>query len=152
MKKINWYILIGALFYLVSCASESKKTESAEPGDGTTTEAPAVSDKGIGPVQSLTLGALDESMANNGKTIFEAKCVACHKFDVKVVGPPMAGITKRRKPEWIMNMILNPTEMTMKDPVARELLATYIATMANQNLTQDDARAVLEYFRSYDSK
>lgn len=124
---------------------------SSDKGNDMVTEV-VPSDKGIGPVSKVEIGALDENFASNGKAIFDSKCTACHKMDVKVVGPPLAGITKRRKPEWIMNMILNPTEMLQKDPVARELLATYIAQMANQNLTQDEARAVLEYFRSHDSK
>ena len=47
-----------------------------------------------------------------------------------------------------MNMILNPVEMTLKDPVARALLIEYNgAPMANQSLTEEEARAILEYFR-----
>ena len=30
-----------------------------------------------------------------------------------------------RTPEWIMNMILNPTEMVEKDPLAKELLVEF---------------------------
>jgi hypothetical protein len=47
-----------------------------------------------------------------------------------------------------MNMILNPQEMVQKDPVAMELLKRYLAPMADQNLTEDEARKVLEYFRT----
>ena len=77
------------------------------------------------------------------------KCTACHKVDEKFIGPPPAGIMERRSPEWIMNMILNPEEMIAKDPVAIKLLAEYnFAPMANQSLTEDEARAILEYFRT----
>ncbi len=155
MKKINFITAIFCSAALVltfsSCSSDGNNDAAA-----TTTEAvPAAntpSDLGIGPVTKVNIGALDETLASTGKSVFESKCTACHKIDVKVVGPALAGITKRRKPEWIMNMILNPTEMTQKDPVAKELLATFMAPMANQNLTQDEARAVLEFFRSNDSK
>ncbi len=48
-----------------------------------------------------------------------------------------------------MNMILNPEEMVFKDPIAKKLLAEYnFAPMANQNLTEDQARKILEYFRT----
>ena len=38
--------------------------------------------------------------------------------------------------------------MVKENPAAKQLLAEYIAPMANQSLTQDEARAVLEYFRT----
>jgi cytochrome c551/c552 len=67
---------------------------------------------------------LDASLAEKGKAAFEQKCSACHRFEERFVGPPLKGVTTRRAPEWIMNMILNPVEMTQKDPAAKELLAT----------------------------
>jgi len=48
-----------------------------------------------------------------------------------------------------MNMIINPTEMIKKDPIAKALLKEYNnAIMLNQNVNQNDARALLEYIRS----
>jgi hypothetical protein len=39
--------------------------------------------------------------------------------------------------------------MVQKDPMAKKLLMEFNGSpMANQNLTEDDARAVLEYFRT----
>ena len=66
----------------------------------------------------------------------------------RVVGPALAGVTERRTPEWIMNMIMNPEEMVEKDPAAKALLAEYLAPMANQNITEEEARAILEFFRT----
>ena len=55
----------------------------------------------------------------------------------------------RRTPEWIMNMILNPEQMVKENPLAKNLLIEFNgAPMANQNLTKEEARAVLEYFRT----
>lgn len=151
ISNFRYLLLAGAItFSFISCSSDSEKNNGSPKME--TAEASAPSDKGIGPVSSVSLGALDETLAGSGKSVFESKCTACHKIEARHVGPALAGVTKRRKPEWIMNMILNPTEMTQKDPVAKELLATYMAPMANQNLTQDEARAILEYFRSNDSK
>ena len=44
---------------------------------------------------------------------------------------------------------LNPEEMVNNDPIAKKLLVEFNgAPMANQNLTEDEARAVVEYFRT----
>ena len=106
---------------------------------------------GIGPVKSVTLTAVDKNLADKGKGLFEVKCVACHKFDSKLVGPPLKDVTKRRKPEWVMNMMLNPEQMTKENQTAKQLFAQYLIQMTFQNVTQDDARAILEYFRSLDN-
>ena len=46
-------------------------------------------------------------------------------------------------------MILNPEEMVKNDPLAKDLLIEFNGSpMANQNLTQEEARAVLEYLRT----
>jgi len=108
--------------------------------------------KGFGPVSEIKLGKeIDESLSAKGKEVFETKCSACHKFEEKYVGPALKGVTQKREPEWIMNMILNPQEMTQKDPVAQELFAEHLVQMTSQNVTQDDARAILEYMRKFDS-
>ena len=85
-------------------------------------------------------------------TGFGGTCSACHKLDQRYVGPALTGVTKRRTPEWIMNMILNPQEMTQKDPIAKDLLATHFTQMSFQNVTQEEARAILEFFRQNDSQ
>jgi cytochrome c len=108
--------------------------------------------KGIGPVKELKLETISLELATAGKKIFDAKCAMCHKMGERYAGPELKDVTKRRAPEWIMNMILNPGEMLDKDPVAQELLAEFLTKMTFQNVTQDEARSVLEYFRYYDEK
>lgn len=103
---------------------------------------------GIGPVSAVSLGAINMAMALEGEELYKNKCSSCHKPLQKYVGPAPVGIFERRNPEWIMNMILNPVEMVEKDPVAKELLKRYLAPMANQSLTQDEARKILEFFRT----
>lgn len=108
-------------------------------------------DKGVGPVTEVKLSAdIDASMVEKGKGIFETKCSACHKWEEKYVGPALKGVTKRREPEWILNMILNPGEMTQKNPTAKALFEEILIQMTPQNLTEQEARTVLEYFRSLD--
>jgi hypothetical protein len=70
-----------------------------------------------------------------------------------LIGPGLKGITKIRTPEWIMNMITNPDQMTQQDPVAEALLVQFNHTqMTNQGLTDEEAREVLEFFRQNDAK
>ncbi len=106
---------------------------------------------GVGPVkEEMKLAPVDAALYTKGELIFTTKCVACHKFGSRLVGPPLKDVTKRRRPEWIMNQILNPLEMTQKDKVSKELFAQYLIQMTFQDVTQDDARALLEYMRAVD--
>ncbi len=109
-----------------------------------------LSNKGIGPVTSLEIGnAIDEAMAVKGKEVFDQMCMACHRVGKKFIGPAPNGILERRTPEWAMNMILNPDQMVKEDPLAKDLLMEFNGSpMANQGLTEEQARAVLEYFRT----
>jgi hypothetical protein len=68
--------------------------------------------------------------------------------DTLYVGPALGEVTTRRTGAFIMNMILNPQEMVERHPVAKQMLAERMSFMANQNLTMDEARAVLEYLRT----
>jgi mono/diheme cytochrome c family protein len=108
--------------------------------------------KGIGPVKEVKLEpTLDNGIAAAGEKIFNAKCTSCHKTgEEKRIGPGLGGVTKRRTPEWIMNQILNPLEMTKHDSLSKELLAIYLSQMTPMDLTEQDARAVLEYLRKND--
>ncbi len=155
MKKSILILSSSILFFLSSCGGDSSTQESeATPESSATPEEAApidpMQDKGVGIVTSVTLGDIDNALVEKGSAIFQAKCVACHAIDKKVVGPALKDVTKRRTPEWIMNMILDPTKMTTEDPIAKELLAQMIAQMANQSLTEDEARSVLEFFRNND--
>ena len=104
---------------------------------------------GIGPVKEpIELGAIDPALAATGKAVFEAKCTACHKMDTLYIGPALGEVTARRSGAFIMNMILNPQEMVERHPVGKQMLAERMTFMANQSLTRDEARAVLEYLRT----
>lgn len=109
-----------------------------------------LTNKGVGPISSVTLGTeIDKKMATHGAEVFKKMCTACHRVNKKFIGPAPTGILKRRSPEWVMNMILDPEGMVKNDPLAKELLIEFNGSpMANQNLTKEEARAVLEYFRT----
>ncbi|GIL18546.1 MAG: hypothetical protein BroJett040_22970 [Oligoflexia bacterium] len=136
---------------LVGCTKKDGGGSSpAAPAAEKKADAPTASDKGIGPVTEIKIEGFSAELAGKGKAAFEAKCAACHKIEEKYVGPSLKGVTQRRTPEWIMNMILNPVEMTQKDPTAQALLGEFLTQMTFQNVTQDEARSILEYFRQID--
>lgn len=111
-----------------------------------------LSNKGVGPITSLNLNDdINADLALKGKEVFDNMCIACHRVDRKFIGPKIEGVTKMRAPEWIMNMILNPEGMIKNDPIAKQLLIeSNMAIMTNQNLKEEEARAILEYFRQID--
>ena len=150
MKKIILSVLVLSLALFVSCGDKSKKDTPVKPEvKEEVTEVDPMKNKGIGPITSVTLGdEIDQDLAKQGAEVYVKMCSACHKPEKRFIGPAPKGIMERRSPEWIMNMILNPDEMVQKDPIARALLAEYLSPMANQNLTEEQARAVLEYFRT----
>jgi mono/diheme cytochrome c family protein len=154
MRKLN-YIALGAfLATLAACGGgqDQAATESTEAPKSLYADKKEAADpmknKGIGPVTSVELGPLDQAMADEGKLIYEEKCSACHKATEKYIGPAPVGILERRTPEWVMNMILNPEQMVAEDPIAKDLLKQFLSPMANQSLTEEQARKILEYFRT----
>lgn len=99
------------------------------------------------PVTSVELGPIDAELAAEGQSVFETRCTTCHKMEGRYVGPPLGDVVEQREPEYIMNMILAPEKMLQTDPTAQQLLAEYSVPMTNQNLSEEEARAILEYLR-----
>jgi len=132
-------------------AKDSASSNEADDKEETQ-KAHSTQELGVGPISKVELGEIDENLAEQGKETFKKYCSACHKFSKKYVGPAMSGVTERRTPEWIMNMILNPDGMLAENEYAQELLKEFVAPMANQNLKEEEARSILEYFRLKDSE
>jgi cytochrome c5 len=152
--RITTLILTGAIMY--ACGSGSNEQSQAS-SSSQKAEAPKVATsikegKGVGEVKNVVLtDPLEEGMFKKGKAIYEMKCSACHKVDAKrVVGPGFEGITNKRRPEWIMNMITNVDVMLDEDPTAQKLLEECLTRMPNQNVSIGDARDLLEFMRHND--
>jgi cytochrome c len=132
-------VLLIIFFISISCQNDSKGID-------------AMDNKGVGPIINVILeDKVNISMANSGEKLFNQLCTSCHIINEDYIGPAMSGILDRRSPEWIMNMILNPIQMLKEDPIAIELLEKYnFEYMYNQNLLEEEAREILEYFRLLD--
>ncbi len=104
---------------------------------------------GYGPIkQELTVDPINEKLAASGEKIFNKTCYRCHRLDERFTGPPLRGVTAFRSPAFIMNMILNPEENIRRHAGVQALQKQYYTVMTNQDLSIDEARAVLEYLRS----
>ena len=128
--------------------NRTKKEVKAEPvSEGVPVD---MSNKGVGPIKSVTFAdEIDAELAAKGQKTFSTICVACHMAEQRLIGPALKGVFERRSPEWVMNMILNPEGMLKEEPIAQALLKDYNnAVMLNQNLSEEDARAVAEYLRT----
>lgn len=124
----------------------SAVAEAAPAADGALTAVEL--EQGIGPVRDLDLAAVDPALAAEGETAFVQKCSACHKVEERYVGPRLGTVLSRRRPEFVLNMVLNANEMVKRHPVVKEMLAQFYTPMPVQVTDPDEARAILEYLRS----
>lgn len=157
-------IVFSFSLFLAACGGSGNKenANSTEPGSAeattdTTTKAGTGnssydSTRGEGKFYDIKLSdKLDEDMVAKGEKIVVLKCEACHKLtDEKLVGPGWKGVTSRHKPEWIMNFVTNTEDMINKDPKVKALLEICLVRMPNQNLTDEEARQILEFMRKND--
>lgn len=151
MKNYVILLVLTSFFYF-NCGSENKPETDQKNHDSMGHEHHGLSDfeleNGIGPIkQKIDLPPLNKTLAKDGEKIFSEKCASCHKLDERYVGPAKRDILKRRTPEYVMNMILNPEEMSKVHPEAKKMLAEYLTPMPFQNVTVEDAQKLLEYFR-----
>lgn len=146
---------IITLFLVGMIGCVDKKPSSNEPLDtkALTGNQEEVHGTEIKPGEIQLTHPLNAEWVKEGKGIYDLKCQACHKLtNEKLVGPGWSGVTHRRSPEWIMNMITNVDMMLEKDTAAQRLLEECLVRMPNQNLDKDQARKVLEFQRSNDGE
>ena len=149
IKIVTAALLFAGSLSMFSC-SDNKAQETETAPETTTTEAQTAAL----PMPEVQLSTpLNQEWVASGKSLYEMKCQSCHKLtDEKLVGPGWKDVTKKRQAGWIMNMITNPEEMLNTDAEAQKLLEICLVKMPNQNVTQDEARHILEFMRSNDGE
>ncbi len=147
-RRISTMALVGFLLMLVSCKGKEQEESRSKVYETKKEIIQTEQDK------TKALLPINHELAEKGEEIFKTKgCSGCHTIGKgRLTGPDLAGVTKRRSLEWIQNWILHPEVMLERDPIARELLATYLVRMPNQNLTREQAEAVIMYLREKDSE
>ena len=147
-------ISLAAVLVLSACGGAEPAAETSTPASSQPAAAAAEPltsvelEQGIGPIRDLELGPVDAELASTGEAAFTLKCSACHKLDERYVAPPLGEVLSRRRPEFVMNMILNASEMVQRHPEIQKLLAEYFTPMTVQVTEESEARAILEYLRS----
>jgi cytochrome c551/c552 len=160
MKRLILTGLLGVLVVaLAGCGGSG--TPSAG-NDASATSAPAAAaapsampdqsplDKGP---RAAEQGPVNAAAAEQGEKLFTSKgCSACHAFGRRLTCPDLAGVTHRRTAQWMQSQILHPEVMTKSDPISHALFAQFALQMPNQHLTEDEAKAVIEYFKTRDAE
>ena len=60
---------------------------------------------------SKPASAAEASAIAAGDALFKGNCAQCHAVNEKVVGPALAGITKRRPTSWIVSWVQNSSKV-----------------------------------------
>ena len=143
--------IISSLF-IIACGSDGEKKEEKPADDQESTKNQTEVHGTEVKAGDVTLTTpLNQEWVKTGKATYDLKCQSCHKLtDERLVGPGWAGVTKKREPHWIMNMITNVEMMLETDPEAQKLLEQCLVRMPNQNISKEQAREVIEFMRSND--
>jgi protein SCO1/2 len=98
--------------------------------------------------------------AFDAEKYFQKTCTACHTIGAgDKIGPDLAGLSKRRKVDWIVKFVNYPDGMIngdaeepgyeKADPIAKKLFAMYKPqVMAEHEMTKAQVEAVLKYIDS----
>jgi cytochrome c2 len=88
--------------------------------------------------------------SEEGKTLFTARCAACHNVNKQLTGPALAGVHERRSIEWIINFVHSSQTMVKKGD--KEAIALYekfnkIPMPDHGDLTDDNIKSIVEYVK-----
>lgn len=114
---------------------------AAQPTDPAA-EAAAL-DQGPRAAQAMTLS---DSLATVGQALFDAKgCTGCHEMGSSGAGPDLRGVASRRTEAWLRRQVIAPEWMAEHDPLTREMVEQYGVPMADLDVNEDEATALLHF-------
>ncbi len=90
----------------------------------------------------------DDATIQQGKTLFNTHCAACHKVNRKAIGPALAGASERYDREWLYSWIRNSSAMIAAgDPIAVALFEEYNQSVMTgfPQLSDQDIDNILAY-------
>lgn len=91
----------------------------------------------------------------NGKSLYESQCVACHAIDKKSIGPALKGVDQRKDEAWLIKWIRNSQELVKAgDPYAVQIFNEYNKMVMTpfESLTDDDIKDILAYVKAEENK
>lgn len=89
----------------------------------------------------------------DGKTLFIRRCSACHEADKDGYGPALRDVVKKRKKEWLFQMIKNGKQLVEAgDKEATALFRQWrnIPHPSQERLTDQQIHAVMNYLKKMD--
>jgi len=96
--------------------------------------------------------APSDPLAVKGKLAFESKCLACHSIGGgDKLGPDLYEVSRRRNDAWLTRWLKSPEQMLQADSDAKAMLDKFKVPMPNQNLSDDEIREFITYFKWADS-
>ena len=102
----------------------------------------------------LSIGFAFIANSQDGKAIFESKCSVCHILGKDATGPNLIGVKAKweGEEENIYEWVLNPAKLIALGKSERAKVAEqYSATaMPAQNISLDEAKAVIDYVDTYE--
>lgn len=88
--------------------AEAFETEQQMPAD----EGPVSSKSPVAvATSSKPASGAEASAIAAGDALFKSNCAQCHAVNEKVVGPALAGITKRRPTSWLVSWVRNSAKV-----------------------------------------
>ena len=150
------YILNTVLLVLVWVFSSSVFNPKLTTGKMRVADrdTPAVQAINITVVNNESGYSYNQNQASRGSQIFRSRCIFCHKLTKeRLVGPGLKGVTNRKSDSWILNTLTHLDKMVGTDLDDMPLFMTDCAVKAQgKNLTNEQAKAVLEFIKKNDSK
>jgi mono/diheme cytochrome c family protein len=134
---------------LVGFSADDAQTEQAQP---TNANSPNDSTAVLASAKIKTPLAPGEAAAiTAGDALFKANCTQCHAVNEKVVGPALAGITKRRPTSWLVPWVHNPAKVIASgDAYAVKLFDDYGKQQmpSFSQLSEKDIKNILAWIES----
>lgn len=105
------------------------------------------------PVEVAAAGTMTEAEVQEivaGDALFKGNCAQCHAVNEQVVGPALAGLTKRRPIAWIIPWVKNSSKMVAQgDDYAVALYEKYSQQqMPSFDLSAKEITSIVAYINS----
>jgi len=143
MKRRLFFLAV--LLALAGCGKSASNTPSSS-SSGSAGGAATASKYDSGPRAAEE--PIDEALVKQGEGLFQTKgCSACNGFGRRISCPDLLPVPLERTSQWMEQQILHPEVMTKEDPIAHQLFAQYSLQMPNQQLTEPEAKAVIEFIK-----
>lgn len=99
---------------------------------------------------SLSASTIAAPPLDEGKSIFAARCAACHNINKTLTGPALAGVDQRRSIDWIVNFVHSSQTMVRAgDQYATALFQKYnsIQMPDHADLSEAQIKNIVEYIK-----